>query len=444
VFSGSFTLAAAEAVCDSHRTVDVLASLVAKSMVNLVDDPDETRYRLLETVRLYAQDRLVEAGEAAQRRDRHRDFYLGELESIGYDALVDLRLVSRCLRDYGNQQAALDWSLAQGRHDLVARLVDMIGVTWTHVPAMFEESRQWLLRIADDPDQPDPARASALCALAVLVINTGDIPAVRAYAARALAIEDQGDSRSAALWAMGRYAEATVVAQDAGLPAMARWSRAWAASERLGANPAAALALFDEILAETDPNSAGWDRWWALMGASLAHLLLDDGEQALVKARNVGALLQEFEAWGGSLYRYAGVLESMALSQLRRFDEARAALHDVAAATLRDHFPLMGVDWAIALAYLAIKQGDPSAASALLNLVVRDGRMRCQPMYFFFGRMLFDLHGATTATELEPPLPTVTAFVNRATRLLEGTEPPDPAATAAIDAALEEFVASRA
>ena len=67
VFNGSFSLEAAEQIC--HReALELIGSLVAKSLVTLDDDETTVRYRLLETVRLYAEDRLVASDEAAHLR----------------------------------------------------------------------------------------------------------------------------------------------------------------------------------------------------------------------------------------------------------------------------------------------------------------------------------------------------------------------------------------
>jgi len=79
VFTGGFTLEAAEAICadsadDQSDVLDLLTRLVEKSLVEL--DAAGERYRLLETVRQYAQERLDSSGEDGPTRTRHLDFYL--------------------------------------------------------------------------------------------------------------------------------------------------------------------------------------------------------------------------------------------------------------------------------------------------------------------------------------------------------------------------------
>ena len=78
VFAGGFTIEAAEAVgaadiVDASEVLSLLTNLVEKSLVAL--DPDAGRYRLLETVRQYAQERLVESGEENSVRTRHLEHY---------------------------------------------------------------------------------------------------------------------------------------------------------------------------------------------------------------------------------------------------------------------------------------------------------------------------------------------------------------------------------
>jgi predicted ATPase/class 3 adenylate cyclase/DNA-binding CsgD family transcriptional regulator len=87
VFAGGWTLDAAEDVCadetlDRLAILDLLTSLLDKSLVIVDEHGGAVRYRLLETVRQYAYDRLVGAGELGALRDRHRDAYVRRAEEI--------------------------------------------------------------------------------------------------------------------------------------------------------------------------------------------------------------------------------------------------------------------------------------------------------------------------------------------------------------------------
>ena len=88
VFAGGWTLEAAEAVCaggeiGTEEVLDLLAGLVDKSLVILTThETGEGRYRMLETIRQYARDRLLEAGGGEAVRDRHLSYYLEYSETI--------------------------------------------------------------------------------------------------------------------------------------------------------------------------------------------------------------------------------------------------------------------------------------------------------------------------------------------------------------------------
>ncbi|MEO7152351.1 MAG: tetratricopeptide repeat protein [Burkholderiaceae bacterium] len=86
VFAGGWTLEACEAVCtdaalERQDVADVLGCLVDRSMVEA--DVDGARYRLLQTVRQYAQERLEESGEAGAAKDRHLQFFIEFAETAG-------------------------------------------------------------------------------------------------------------------------------------------------------------------------------------------------------------------------------------------------------------------------------------------------------------------------------------------------------------------------
>ena len=109
VFPGSFSPEAALAMCEDPTALEPLQQLLRKSLIVGDDDGAEIRYRMLETVRAYAMERLLEAGEESIARDRHRDFFLAWAESIPpeltyLDPRGDIR------REQHNLRAALRWS----------------------------------------------------------------------------------------------------------------------------------------------------------------------------------------------------------------------------------------------------------------------------------------------------------------------------------------------
>ena len=130
-FSGPFPLDAAEAVCgdasDAGWAVfDVLSRLVDKSLV--VHDPDTDWYRLLETIRLYAVDRLREAGELEATRDRHAAWWYVWLGTHHPDGPSDSDL-DAIDRAYPNLRVALQWA-ATTEPELALELAGGLSIYW--------------------------------------------------------------------------------------------------------------------------------------------------------------------------------------------------------------------------------------------------------------------------------------------------------------------------
>ena len=137
--AGGFTVATAEAVVSdadiaSCDVLDLLGSLVAKSLVTTgADDVDETRYRLLETVRLYAGEKLAAAGEAAEARARYRDAWVAWLEATPLDHLaLDIDAIAAVAREIDHLRAAAATCMPDDRPDLLARLASpLVGFCLT-------------------------------------------------------------------------------------------------------------------------------------------------------------------------------------------------------------------------------------------------------------------------------------------------------------------------
>jgi predicted ATPase/class 3 adenylate cyclase len=116
VFAGGWTLAAATATADDEpsdtlETLDGLERLAARSLIS-VEQGQATRYRMLETIRQYAGDRLVASGEAPEIRARHLAFFL-DLARAGGPGLRGpqmLEWLERLDADADNLRAALDWA----------------------------------------------------------------------------------------------------------------------------------------------------------------------------------------------------------------------------------------------------------------------------------------------------------------------------------------------
>ena len=130
VFSGAFTLGAAERVgaggdVDEADVVDLVAALVDKSMVIAKIDDGTVRYRLLETLRQYGQERLYDAGATEEVRLRHAEWVLAfaEASAEGLWTPDEAAHRTRLKADLDNLRAAHAWALSAGDVELAARLV---------------------------------------------------------------------------------------------------------------------------------------------------------------------------------------------------------------------------------------------------------------------------------------------------------------------------------
>ena len=123
-FTGGWTLEAAEAVCGGDgipeaEVLDHLAGLVDKSLVILEWPGDAGRYRMLETVRQYATERLAESGETDRLRQRHAGFFLALAEQAEPKLFGPEQdaWFARLEAEHSNLRAALEWLAAQGDAD---------------------------------------------------------------------------------------------------------------------------------------------------------------------------------------------------------------------------------------------------------------------------------------------------------------------------------------
>jgi len=200
VFVSGWTLEAAEAVCSAEplRQADilpVLTHLVERSLVVAEEQDGEARYRLLETIRQYARDRLVESGEAEAQRRAHRDYFRGLLERIE-DELFGPRSglwFDRLERDHDNLRAALEWSLlAEPDGEAVLNIVSLLRWFWD-ARGYWHEGRAWVdAGLKANKGVPTAGRARALYVGGRLAHRQGD-PAAGSMLEEGLALARQLD-----------------------------------------------------------------------------------------------------------------------------------------------------------------------------------------------------------------------------------------------------------
>lgn len=136
MFSGGFTLEAAEAVCGGGqiKPSEVLASLmqlVEKSLVAREEWNNTSRFRLLEIVREYARERLADADEIDSVAGRHLQFFTDLAEGLDRDPTVIFdNWLSRLEPEHGNLQTGLEWALANGHGERALRCAAAVWPYW--------------------------------------------------------------------------------------------------------------------------------------------------------------------------------------------------------------------------------------------------------------------------------------------------------------------------
>jgi predicted ATPase len=238
VFAGGFGLDAAEQVCagkglEVGEVADVLSRLVDKSLVAADRPGRERRYRLLETVRLYAKARLEEAQEAERFARSHAEWAL---------ALGERERDSRRLdREAANLRAALDTLLASAPVDALHMCV-ALWLFWLRRIDLEEGHRRFVEALAATPHRTS-LRAEALLAAAALCLRGGRLALGDEHAHESLAIaREHGNAKLQ--WRALQFLGASAIAGDELHSAIVWFERALGVARREGLAAAEALCVY--------------------------------------------------------------------------------------------------------------------------------------------------------------------------------------------------------
>jgi predicted ATPase len=341
VFAGGWTLDAAETVSgagevEAWEVADCLAWLVDKSLV-LFEEGDgqrPARYRLLETVRQYAAERLAEAGEEDDCRRRHFAFFLDYAERVEAgrdgDAQNLAAAMGRMEAEHDNLRAALRWCRGRGDVDAEFRFVDALHTYWG-ARGLFGELREHVTALLEHKDAlaDEGRRAKVLGQAAHLAQYQGDFPAAVAYAREIVEIRRRAGDRDGEAGALlhlgmvlriaGRFAEARPCVEralaihseegnDGGAYYALQWLGGIASNER---DYAAARAHLEE-------SAAGWRRlgdqpWllaWVLLPLATVACRLGDHAAAEAHLREAVEVFRQVGDRTGLVYvleRFAGL-----------------------------------------------------------------------------------------------------------------------------------------
>jgi non-specific serine/threonine protein kinase len=175
VFTGGFDIEAVEAI-HGPDALPVLLRLIDKSLVVVEWRGRSQRYRLLETVREYADEKLIDSGEAAQMRGKHCGFYvaLAERGAFGVIGLDQVTWVERLETEHDNLRAALAWCQADpDGAEREERLAGALGRFWRD-RGYWGEAFEWLMHAATRrPGMVSVGRGQALEWAAIIAQNSG-------------------------------------------------------------------------------------------------------------------------------------------------------------------------------------------------------------------------------------------------------------------------------
>ena len=386
VFRGGWTLESAEAIFTDERfpdwdALDLLGSLVDKSLVVVEVGGKDQRYRLLESTRQFVAERLTDAGEREAVAARHCRYFAQVAQSAGdaYWQTDSAVWTARVRSELENYRAAIGWGFTNdGDAEAAATIVAGLGALWGKIAR--REGRALLERAAAMLPRDAPARLRGRLTLAQARLNEFSVQAAvaAAEAARLLRVVDEVGRVEAfffqgvALARTGHYVEAVAVFEEALVAARAT------RIPRLIAR-VLSMAYVVSPTGDSDAVRSFLDEAAVLLGACndrqrlaalqsvRAEMLFADGDAAgaLAGAREAETIFRE----SGAELNLTSALQNVAayLLALARFDEAWAAAREslelARRADVADYFAnAIGH-----LAQLAAETGDRVRAARLLG-----------------------------------------------------------------------------
>lgn len=228
VFPGTFDLKSVEGVCANGdpSVLDRLSALADKSLVQTDHDPRTSRYRMLETIRYYARQRLAEAGELEEIGNRHLEYFISLAQRV--EPELRGRRSQRAFEildtELDNIRTAMDWAAARKQHD---RLLHLVGSIWRFwwLRGSEKEIEENLHEALAQPSNDRLARAKGLTAALAIAFYRGDFTG-----------------------AVSRGEEAVSAWLELEAPVEAAWAYSWLAWARLWLAPLSARGDFDRGL----------------------------------------------------------------------------------------------------------------------------------------------------------------------------------------------------
>ena len=359
VFAGSFDFDAVESVCTDPDIVpdalELISTLVEKSVVSTVQSGSTVRYKLLESIKDYAVERLAEQGDEDKWHRNHRDYFLRLSERSEAQSLASGQLEwNRRLRhERANLRSALEYCLSTpGEARTGLRMAGSLWFFW-NASGLLRDGRYWLTRALEADRQPSRERAKALWVIGWYAMIQGDITTSKRYLMECSDVAESVGDRTAQAFAL----------QFRG------------AAEEIDGNLEVALEL---LTAGTSHHAESGEvnSLTLLGGAQLAfvHCLSGNLEQSLAWAEETiarGKALPERFSTSWALWA-----RGLALWTQRKYPQASDSLKE--AIELKQSLSdWLGVSACTEiLAWIAIEEGNPARSARLLGI----GRTLCGEM----------------------------------------------------------------
>ncbi|TCN53408.1 non-specific serine/threonine protein kinase [Rhodococcus sp. SMB37] len=359
VFAGGFDFDAIENVCTDPEIVpdafEVISSLAEKSIIVTAHSGPKVRYKLLESIKDYAAEKLAAQNDEETWHRNHRDYFLrlselSESQSLGSGQLEWNR---RLQHERANLRAALEYSLSTpGEARTGLRMASSLWFFW-NASGLLQDGRYWLTRALETDRQPSRERAKALWVIGWYALVQGDNATAKRYLLESSAVAEAIGDRTAQAFAL--QFRGTV--------------------EQIDGNLDVALELLNAAM-EHHAASGDVNSLTLLGGAQLAfvHCLSGNLDQSIASAEDTIALgksLRERFATSWALWS-----RGLALWTQREFADASDSLKE--AIELKQSLSdWLGVSVCTEiLAWIAIEEGNPVRSARLLGI----GRTLCGEM----------------------------------------------------------------
>jgi predicted ATPase/DNA-binding CsgD family transcriptional regulator len=396
VFVKGFTLEAAETVCgglvspetlNDHAMLDILSSLVDKSMLQLAAGKDnEPRFVMLSTLREYAEERLNTSTQAQLLRLRHAEYFLSLAEKaepalIGPD---QTGWVAQLDREHANFRAALGWLLENPAIEvtesgpqagvpapfleMAARLAGSLARFWhirNHLTESLRGFEAVLAKITNRRSLPLAVMRKTLCGAAAMAYLKGQYDRALAWYQEALDLNR----------AAGDNLGVATVLRDMGLVVA------------YAGNCEAALALFEEALAVQKQLNDRWGMGVTLLNQGLAAFGADNLALSSASLEAALALFSELKETRGSSY----ALNNLGYVAILKGDLPGAVESLLASLKLKQSFnDRLGIAWSLdGLASVLARQGQFEKAARFLGAANKLRELVSSPLTYF-GRKLND------------------------------------------------------